>query len=119
MLSVATAVSRTARSQRFVNCLGLLLNSSDADILLCPESAAKRACEQGVSPIGRLVFLRRYNSPDAGLEAGASGRMAVKFDRRRYRYHLFVGCSILDTLGFSNVGFGWGSLFTSKYRAGK
>lgn len=118
MLSVATAVSRTARSQRFVNCLGLLLNSSDADILLCPESAAKRACEQGVSPIGRLVFLRRHNSPDAGLEAGASGRMAVKFDRRRYRCHLCVGCSGTDTLAFSTVGWGLGDTISSKYRAG-
>ena len=80
---MATAVSRTARSQRFVNCLGLLLNSSDADILLYLEFAAKRACEQGVCPIGSLVFLRRDNSPDASLEAGASGLLAVKFDRRR------------------------------------
>lgn len=119
MLSVATAVNRTAHSQRFVNCLGLLLNSSDADILLCPESAAKRACEQRVSPIGSLVFLRRDNSLDASLDAGASQLLAVKFDRRRYRYHLFVGCSVPDTLGFSNVGFGWGGLFTSKYGAGK
>ena len=117
MLPVATPVDGTARGKRFVNSLGLLFNSSNSDIL-CPE-AGGRAFEQGVSPIGSLVFLRRDNSLDASLDAGASQLLAVKFDRRRYRYHLFVGCSILDTLGFSNVGFGWGSLFTSKYRAGK
>jgi hypothetical protein len=33
------------------------------------------------------------------LDAGASQLLAVKFDRRRDRYHLFVGCSVPDTLG--------------------
>lgn len=116
MLPVAAPVDGTARSQRFVNCLGLLFNSSNSDIL-CPE-AAERAFEQGVSPIGSLVFLRRDNSLDASLDAGASQLLAVKFDRRHYRYHLFVGCSVPDTLGSSNVGFGWGGLFSRKYGTG-
>ena len=112
MLPVANPVDGTARGQRFVNCLGLLLNSSNSDIL-DPE-AAGRAFEQGVSPIGSLVFLRRDNSFDASLDAGASQLLAVKFDRRRYRYHLFVGCSVPDTLGFSILGYGWGGLFSRK-----
>src|SRR6476661_251298 len=114
MLPVAAPVDGTARGQRFVNCLGLLFNSSNSDILLCAE-AGGRAFEQGVSAIGSLLFLRRDNSVDAILDAGASQRMAVKFARGRDGCHLSVGCSGTDTLGSSNVG--WGGLFTSKYGA--
>ena len=77
---MAAPVDGTARGQRFVNCLGLLFNSSNSDILLCPE-AGGRAFEQEVSPIGSLVFLRRDNSVDAILDAGASQLLAVKFAR--------------------------------------
>ena len=115
MLPVATPVDVTARGQRFVNCLGLLFNSSNSDILR--QEAGGRAFEQGVSPIGSLVFLRRDNSVDASLDAGASERMAVKFARGRDGCHLSVGCSVPDTLGSSNVGKSWGGLFTSKYGA--